>query len=94
MNPDEIETWLWSARTKLIRKQNLESTWWPNTSKKGNDGVTPLGYLVFLEAATSRCSGKQLTVAAHAPEGSTEKLVIDTEWSRAGIRDVSPPRAT
>jgi hypothetical protein len=90
MTPEEVESWFWSAREKLKSAQKLEPAWWPNTTDKGNAGVTPLGYLFFLGAAASRCSGRQLTVAAEAPDGSVQKAVIDKEWLSPGTRDHSP----
>lgn len=87
---EEVEKWFWSARTTLKTQAGLAASWWPDTTKSGNDGATPLAYLFFLEAALERCSGAKLTVAAHAEDGSLAKEAITQQWLTRNDREHSP----
>lgn len=82
----EIETWLWSGRENVIADLSFDKNWWPNSLKKGTPGAaaTPWALAFFLEAAKTRCFGKELHLHAHGKDGSPAETIIKSRWIGSG----------
>ena len=54
MTPEEVETWLWDARTACVTNLNLRDRWWPTTGSKRMGEASAWGVAFFLRAAGAR----------------------------------------